>query len=370
MTNLSRVGAQAAASLRPAPPPAQASVSGRGAAPSAQERVSLEPGKPIDRELSGGQSHSYKVTTISGQYLHIVVEQRGIDVAVVLSTPDGNQIIEADSEQVIERTETVSTITEAPGAYLIEVRSPDKTAKTGRYEIKVEELRAATAEDKYRVAADAISREAKRLEKGTLEAKRKSVEKYHEALDLYRRAGNRNREAITLNSIGQTYWLLGDRQKTLEKLNEGLLIQRDTGDRRGEATTLNDIGVVYGSLGAVQKALEMSNEALTIFRAIGDRSGEAAALATLGHFYRSLEDMQKSLEKSNEALTISRAIRTAHRAPETLVSAQSAIYRSGQDSQQDVARPGGPATRRQTAGRCGAGRAVLSAFRRSARAGR
>jgi len=308
MVKLLGIEVPAAASLKQGAPPAQAPASKSGAAPSAQESIPLEPGKPIDRELSGGQSHSYKVTTISGQYLQVVVAQRGIDVAVVLSTPDGNKISEANSEQVIERTETVSTIAEAPGAYLIEVRSPDKTARTGRYEIKVEELRAATAEDKYRVAADAISREAKRLEKGTLEAKRKSIEKYHEALDLYQRAGDRNREAITLNSIGQIYWMLGDRQKPLEKLNEALLIQRDTGDRRGEATTLNDIGVVYGSLGALQKALEMSNAALTIFRAIGDRSGEAAALTTLGSFYRSLEDMQKALEKANEALTIYRAI--------------------------------------------------------------
>ncbi len=92
---------------------------------------------------------------ISGQYLHIVVEQRGIDVAVALFTPDGKKISEADSEHLIEGSETVSAIAEAPGAYLIEVRSPEKTAKTGRYEIKVEELRAATAEDKYRVAGEA-----------------------------------------------------------------------------------------------------------------------------------------------------------------------------------------------------------------------
>jgi hypothetical protein len=106
---------------------------------------------------------------ISGQYLHVVVAQRGIDVAVVLSAPDSKKISEADSEHLIEGSETVSVIAEAPGAYLIEVRSPEKTAKTGRYEIKVEELRAATAEDKYRVAGEAALREAEQLQNGTLE---------------------------------------------------------------------------------------------------------------------------------------------------------------------------------------------------------
>ena len=92
MINLLWGGAPAATSLRPVAPPAQASASERGAAQSAQESISLEPGKPVERELSGGQSHSYKITMISGQYLHIVVDQRGIDVAVALFTPDGKKI--------------------------------------------------------------------------------------------------------------------------------------------------------------------------------------------------------------------------------------------------------------------------------------
>src|SRR5688572_23163957 len=159
MINLLRVGAPATTSLWPVAPPAQAPTSERGVTPSAQESISLGPGKPVERELSGGQSHSYRITMISGQYLHLVVAQRGIDVAVTLFTPDGKKISEADSDHTIERSESVSAIAEAPGAYLIEVRSPEKPAKTGRYEIKVEELRETTAEDKYRVAGESVFRE-------------------------------------------------------------------------------------------------------------------------------------------------------------------------------------------------------------------
>src|SRR5215510_9074163 len=219
MTNVLRVGSPAVASLRQGAPPAQALASGRGAASVAQDSISLEPGKPVERELSGGQSHSYKIAVISGQYLHVVVAQRGIDVVVELFAPDGKKISEADSEHLIEGSETVSAIAEAPGAYLIEARSPEKTAKTGRYEIKVEELRTAAAEDKYRVAGELISREAEQLQNGTLEAKTKSIEKYHEALELYRKATDRNGEAQTLSNIGEVYWSLGEMRKALEKYN-------------------------------------------------------------------------------------------------------------------------------------------------------
>jgi hypothetical protein len=133
--------------LWPEAAPAHPKDSELSAAQSAQESNSLELGNPIQRELSGGQTHSYKIAMLSSQYLRVVVKQQGIDVAVALLTPDSKKVSEADSEHLIEGSENISAIAEAPGAYLIEVRSPEKTAKAGSYEIRVEELRAATAED-------------------------------------------------------------------------------------------------------------------------------------------------------------------------------------------------------------------------------
>jgi CHAT domain-containing protein/tetratricopeptide (TPR) repeat protein len=301
-------GLSAPPCLWPGAAPVQAIASERSATQSAQESDSLEPGKPIERELYGTQSHSYKITMISGQYLRVVVTQRGIDVAVALFTPDSKKISEVNSAPLIEGSETVSVIAEAPGAYLIEVHPPGKLAKTGRYEIKIEESRVATAEDKYRIAGEKIFREAELLKSGTLEDKRKSIEKYHEALELYRRATDRNGEAQTLNNIGKIYWSLGEMRKALEKLNEALPISQAIGDRSGEAVTLHNIGAVYDAMGERQKALEKYNEALPIRRAVGDRSGEATTLNNIGLIYDAMGERQKALEKYNEALPIRRAV--------------------------------------------------------------
>src|SRR5262245_46930955 len=100
-------GLSASPGLWPGSAPVQASASECGATPNFQESVWLEPGKPIERELSGAQSHSYKITMISGQYLRVVVAQRGIDVALALFTPDGKKISEANSHPSIEGSETV-----------------------------------------------------------------------------------------------------------------------------------------------------------------------------------------------------------------------------------------------------------------------
>jgi tetratricopeptide (TPR) repeat protein len=292
----------------PGPLTEQTGNGARVAAQSADEELSLEPGKPIERELSGGQSHFYKITMTSDQYLHIVIEQRGINVAVALFTPNGKKISEENSNPVIEGSEAALTIAEITGEYMVKVHSPDKAAKTGRYEIKVEALRAATVEDKFRIAAESVFREAEQLEKGTLEEKRKGIEKYHEALELYRRASYRNGEADTLQNIGAGYHALGETQKALEKYNEDLPIIRAVGDRREEVTTLNTIGQAYQSLGETQKALEKHNEALPISRTIGDPLGEAVTLLCFGAIYQSLGETQKALEKYNEALLLMREV--------------------------------------------------------------
>src|SRR5215475_6072183 len=60
--------------------------------------TTLEPGKPIERELSGSQTHSYQVTVADGQHVSVIVEQRGIDVIVKCFGPDGKLIADIDLE--------------------------------------------------------------------------------------------------------------------------------------------------------------------------------------------------------------------------------------------------------------------------------
>src|SRR5262245_41533190 len=136
----------------------------------------------------------------------------------------------------------------------------------------------------------------------------KALEKYNEALPLWRAVGDRRGEANTISNIGTVNVLLGEMQKALEKFNEVLPIFQATGDREGEATVLNNIGQIYDSLGEKQKASEKYNEALPIFQAIGDRSGEALVLNNIGAVYHSMGERQKALEKFNEALPIRRAV--------------------------------------------------------------
>src|SRR5262249_43246072 len=67
----------------------------------------LEPGKPIEREMAGGQSHDYQITLSAGQFMQVIVEQRGLDVVIGLLGPDSKQSMEFDSEIRAQGQETV-----------------------------------------------------------------------------------------------------------------------------------------------------------------------------------------------------------------------------------------------------------------------
>src|SRR5262245_55553730 len=165
----------------------------------------LESGKPIVVELTGGQSHTYRITMFSGNYLQINIEQRGIDVGLALYSPAGRKIRESDSNRRLVGPEALSVIAELTGTYSIEIGSADKSAKAGRYELRIEGPRPATAAEKYRVTADTHSQEADETRDGAPETKRKSIQRYYEALELYRKAGDRDDEAQTLINIGEVH---------------------------------------------------------------------------------------------------------------------------------------------------------------------
>src|SRR6185436_14930895 len=72
----------------------------------------LAVGVQVDRELKAGETHSYVVKLSSGQYLHVVVEQRGIDVVVRLFGPGGQKLTEVNSPNETQGAEPLSFVAE------------------------------------------------------------------------------------------------------------------------------------------------------------------------------------------------------------------------------------------------------------------
>jgi CHAT domain-containing protein/Tfp pilus assembly protein PilF len=288
---------------------------------------SIAVGPPVAREMRGGEEHLYEVKLSAGQYARVVVEQKGIDVVLVLLGADGKPLLEVDNNLSGTRgLEVVSLLAEVSGVYHLKIRSLEKDASAGRYEVRVEDLRTATDVDRTRVAAERSYFVAAHLQgERTGESRRKAIERYGEALRLMRDAGDRRGEAMTLTNLGTIYYLQNQPQKSLEYLDQALTAWHAVGDRHLEAIALSINGRAYYALGEPLKALESYSLALPVMRAVGDLSGEAGTFTQIGNVYRLLGEPQKALDQFTQALPLWRALGD-HRNLATVLNNMGTVY--------------------------------------------
>jgi CHAT domain-containing protein/tetratricopeptide (TPR) repeat protein len=112
-----------------------------------QQITVLEPGKPIDRGMTGTEIHHYRLDLKNGQCAAIRVEQRGMNVAVQLLGSNDQPVMEVDDEIGKQGTEKLDVVADHDGTYTIAVKSKLKNA-TGAYEIRLSEVRTASGQDR------------------------------------------------------------------------------------------------------------------------------------------------------------------------------------------------------------------------------
>jgi hypothetical protein len=111
--------------------------------------TALQPSSPIERSLSSYQAHSYTVTADENSSVQVTVEQHGVDVVVTLFSPAGKKLGEYDSPNGDDGPENVSFVVTEKGDYRLEVKplNQQKDAPSGRYVIKIVEVREATEDE-------------------------------------------------------------------------------------------------------------------------------------------------------------------------------------------------------------------------------
>jgi len=267
----------------------------------------LLPGTAIERQLSGSRSDTYEVTLKAGQFVDIVVNQRGVDVAMTISGPDGKQLAEVDGPNGMHGPERLVLIAETAGVYRLVVHPYRDTGPAGRYEIKIEALREATSADRIHVDAQNRLIEAQQLwAKRTADSLKEALPKFEESLSLWRTLGDRWGEADVLWYLADVQNLLQEPGKALDILEKLLALRRSLADVRGEAAALEHIASNYRFLSEYQKALEYQTEALRLARSVHDEE-LGGFLSEMGLIYIRLGEPRRALEYFEEALPVHRA---------------------------------------------------------------
>jgi CHAT domain-containing protein/Tfp pilus assembly protein PilF len=128
-----------------------------------QDVRTLEPGKPIEREIAGGQRHIYTIALPEGLYAKVTVEQRGIDLSVRAFGVDGKLIAEFDSEIRNQGVEKIELVAAAAQSCRLEVEAKLKIAPLGGYEIRVAELHPASEAERALQEARVLLAESQSL---------------------------------------------------------------------------------------------------------------------------------------------------------------------------------------------------------------
>lgn len=275
------------------------------AATPTQEIPVLGVGRTVERELAGGQVHSYRLNLAANQILYVSVEQKGIDVVVKLYAPDGTAVIEVDSPNGDQGPEPVHLILEAGGAYRLEVSSLENNARPGRYEATLVDLKEATPTNRTVFAAERAYDEAERLYNLPNRPSLVPVaQKYAEALALFRQANDKQGEFVTLRDLGAVHRFMGEFAQALALANQAFLVATALGDKLLQAQASDNIASAYRVMGDYDQALRTSEETLRLFQAAGATGEVAIRLQSIGEIYTYLGEQEKARDYYGRAIRI------------------------------------------------------------------
>lgn len=124
----------------------------------------------------------------------------------------------------------------------------------------------------------------------------KALKRYNEASVIFSKLENsKDKLAISLSNIGNTYYILGRFDKALDYLIQALKISESMSDSLGMAPTFNNIGNIYLSLNEFNRAIEYYFKA----EKIHSKYNEKRKLSTV---YNNIGEAYLGLNKINEAI--------------------------------------------------------------------
>ncbi|MFL6229779.1 MAG: CHAT domain-containing tetratricopeptide repeat protein [Pyrinomonadaceae bacterium] len=244
-------------------------------------------GKPVERELSGGQRHVYRIPVAEGLYAKVEIRPRGTDVGVMLQPPGGEKTQPYAPFGNDQETLVMGWVAETSGDLRLEVYTRAKAA--GRYEIRLAELRAATESDRALHRARKFFLDYARL-RGEARFAEARVP-LGRALEIREKVLGPDDPLVaeTLGALASSYESTGDyaRAEPL-KVRALRIMEKALGPEHPRvARELTGLGGFYRQVGDELKAEEMYQRALAIFEKTGRTKTPVVAslLNDLGSVY-------------------------------------------------------------------------------------
>jgi CHAT domain-containing protein/Flp pilus assembly protein TadD len=263
----------------------------------------------LQATTSGSEERAYRLSLAAGEYARLAVEQRGVDVAIRILNPAGEVVAEFDSETRRNGTEQVEIVAaEKPADWQVRIRPSYPKLPAGGYEVRVQEIRDATAGERSAFEAQRLDFQAGlRMEAGNYDdALQLSLHSVQEAEKAFGPADTRL--CIFLDRLGSTQRRKGhyvQGEQTFQRLLA--LAQKEAGrESQLAGRAMRGLSELYINTGDYGKAEPLIQEYLALVeKTLGsDHPAMIGALSSLAVLHQHRQDMQRALAERERAVAI------------------------------------------------------------------
>lgn len=298
------------------------------AAGAEDEHPLLDLGVPVERTISRGVVHRYRLRVEAGSFARAVVDQHGVDLAVTVRDAQEQELFTQDTPVGLSGPEPVSVIADAADTadtadaaqeILLDVYAAAQDHTEGSYTLTLLERRPARPADRHRVDGERAVGRAQRLRvSGRGEDIRAALAAMDEALGHFRALEDRWWEALAHAGRGSLLQAMGQPRDALEAHRAAVALRADLGEPRYEAASRNSLGSILITLSQWAEAGTQLDRALALWRSAGDRSGESSTLHNLGSLASQQGDLETARRRFEEALALRRQLGDRYTAATTL----------------------------------------------------
>jgi CHAT domain-containing protein/tetratricopeptide (TPR) repeat protein len=246
----------------------------------------LQEGLTLEREIRGGETHVYPVELQQGQFLRVVVQENGIDLAVRLTDPDGKVATGVDSPSYGPYAqEDLAAVARSSGKHRLEVVFSSKPEIVGSYKLAVQSL-GETAGERDKIRAEAVRSFWEAYHPLDRAGDKQTVELLAQAQDLWMQIQERRKQAEVLYLLGNTrHRLQGGIERAIEDFRQSALLWKDEigpDARLWHIDTLYSMGNLLLQIRQPDEARKLFTQAIAMARAAKDLEREAKVLTNLG----------------------------------------------------------------------------------------
>ncbi len=261
-------------------------------------------GEKLTKKLEGNSRDSYVFETASGYVARFDIMQRGVDVMITIRDREGNLLKSVDRPSGSHGLESVTFVSDFDGVAVIEVSAYLPQSASGSYDLEFQDFRQSTALDRLRSRAEDITSAAEAARgQRPREKKLEAIQKFTEALELWKRLGETYEQAVVMYGLGFTHYSLSNHFEAAIQYQSALQIMKELGDEFGQAVNHSALGAAQYSLGELTLSAFNYRQAIRIYKKLENPRGLGIAFHGLGNAELLSEEYSsaiKTLEESYE----------------------------------------------------------------------